>query len=90
MTTTKATVEGYNKAEKKTEIITKTLFFLPECEDEILDEFHTANFRPYRVVSALAVDDKREMTVDEFYRRSKPVVDKNNPEAVKPRELVFD
>ena len=90
MTTCKVTVEGYNKAEKKAEQITKTLFFKPECEDEALDEFHTANFRPYRVVEAWAITEKREMPEEEFYRRSKPVKTKEGEEAPKPEEVKFE
>lgn len=75
-TITKATVEGFNRTENKPEQVSKTLFTEPENDFEIFAEFNTVNFIAYRVVSVSTREEKREMTVEEFYKRSVPCKEK--------------
>ena len=80
MKITKAQIEGFNRAEQKVESRGVTLFTEPEGELEILAAVTTAQFIAFRAASIETKEEQREMTVADFYRKSKPVAKKEAKE----------
>lgn len=75
MNITKVTVEGFNTVEKKPERRGYTLFTEPDSDSEILTDtnIRTEAFIPYMVVSKETREELRQMSLEDFYRKSKPV-----------------
>ncbi len=81
MKITKAQIEGFNREVQRAETKPVTLFTEPEGELEILAAVTSTQFIAFRASSIETKEEQREMTVADFYRKSRPVTKKEAKEA---------
>lgn len=77
---TVASVSGYNRITKEMETRTRRLFDFSGEEFDILIAFDTPQFRACEIVSCKVEEELREMDIEEFYAKSRPVVRKGKEE----------